>query len=46
MQAILAQLDGQMVKPAWPSLVSGAFYIDHPGGQKAKPSDEYIYWDN
>jgi arylsulfatase A-like enzyme len=46
MQAILAQLDGQMVKPAWPSLISGAFYIDHPGGQKVKPSDEYVYWDN
>lgn len=46
MQAIMAQLDGQMMKPTWPSLVSGAFYIDHPGGQKAKPSDEYIYWEN
>lgn len=46
LQAVLAQLDGQMQKPAWPSLVSGAFYIDHPGGQKAKPSDEYVYWDN
>lgn len=46
MQAIMAQLDGQMMKPTWPSLISGAFYIDHPGGQKAKPSDEYIYWEN
>lgn len=46
LQATLAQLDGQMVKPAWPSLISGAFYIDHPGGQKPKPSDEYVYWDN
>jgi len=46
MQAILAQLDSQMVKPAWPSLISGAFYIDHPGGQKVKASDEYVYWDN
>jgi arylsulfatase A-like enzyme len=46
LQAVLAQLDGQMQKPAWPSLVSGAFYIDHPGGQRAKPSDEYVYWDN
>ena len=46
MQATLAQLDSQMVKPAWPSLISGAFYIDHPGGQKAKASDEYVYWDN
>jgi len=46
LQAVLAQLDGQMVKPAWPSLLSGAIYIDHPGGQPAKPSDEYVYWDN
>lgn len=46
LQATLAQLDGQMQKPAWPSLVSGAFYIDHPGGQPAKPNDEYVYWDN
>lgn len=44
--AILAQLDSQMVKPAWPSLLSGAIYIDHPGGQPSKASDEYIYWDN
>ncbi len=46
LQATLAQLDAQMVKPAWPSLISGAFYIDHPGGQKVKASDEYVYWDN
>lgn len=46
LQAILAQLDSQMVKPAWPSLLSGAIYVDHPGGQRAKPSDEYVYWDN
>ena len=44
--AILAQLDSQMVKPAWPSLLSGAIYIDHPGGRPSKASDEYIYWDN
>lgn len=46
LQAVLAQLDAQMVKPAWPSLLSGAIYVDHPGGQPAKPSDEYVYWDN
>jgi arylsulfatase A-like enzyme len=44
--AILAQLDSQMAKPAWPSLLSGAIYIDHPGNQSPKPSDEYVYWDN
>ncbi|MEF3088044.1 hypothetical protein, partial [Bacillus altitudinis] len=46
LQAALAQLDGQMAKPSWPSLLSGAIYVDHPGGVKAKPGDEYIYWDN
>jgi arylsulfatase A-like enzyme len=44
--AILAQLDSQMAKPAWPSLLSGAIYIDHPSNQSPKPSDEYVYWDN
>jgi arylsulfatase A-like enzyme len=46
LQAVLAQLDGQMAKPSWPSLLSGAIYVDHPGGQKVKASDEYVYWDN
>lgn len=44
--AILAQLDSQMAKPAWPSLLSGAIYIDHPSDKPPKPSDEYVYWDN
>lgn len=44
--AILAQLDAQMAKPAWPSLLSGAIYVDHPSGRLPKPSDEYVYWDN
>ena len=46
LKATLAQLDSQMAKPSWPSLLSGAIYIDHPGGQPAKKDDEYIYWDN
>lgn len=46
LQATLAQLDSQMAKPSWPSLLSGAIYIDHPGGQRPKKDDEYIYWDN
>lgn len=46
LRAVLAELDGQMAKLAWPSLLSGAIYVDHPGGVPAKPSDEYVYWDN
>jgi arylsulfatase A-like enzyme len=46
LKATLAQLDGQMAKPSWPSLLSGAIYIDHPGGLPAKKDDAYVYWDN
>jgi len=27
-------------------VLSGAIAIDHPGGDRIKPGDEYIYWDN
>lgn len=46
LQAVLLQLDGQMKKPLWPSLLSGPIAIDHPLGVKDKPTDEYVYWDN
>ena len=46
LQAVLAELDGQMKKPLWPSLLSGPIPIDHPLGVKDKPTDEYVYWDN
>jgi arylsulfatase A-like enzyme len=46
LKAKLTELDGQMVKPLWASLLSGAIPIDHPLGTKDKPGDEYVYWDN
>jgi hypothetical protein len=46
LKAALAELDGQMLKSLWPSLLSGAIPIDHPLGVPDKPSDEYVYWDN
>ncbi len=48
-QALLALLKAQdavVAKPAWPSLLQGAVMVDHPSGQKQKPGDEYILWDN
>ena len=46
LSAVLAELDGQMAKPLWPSVLSGAIPIDHPLGVPDKPTDEYVYWDN
>ena len=46
LMAELKRIDGQMVKPAWPSLLQGPIPIDHPLGVPDKPGDEYIYWDN
>lgn len=46
LQGVLAGLDRQMARPGWPSLLSGAIYLDHPGGVPAKAEDEYVYWDN
>ena len=46
---LLAELDainGQQVKPRWPSLLEGAIRIDQPLGQRQKPDGEYIYWAN
>ncbi|MFN4176071.1 sulfatase-like hydrolase/transferase [Phenylobacterium sp.] len=44
--AALTRLDGQMVPPLWPSVLSGAIAIDHPLNVADKPGDEYVYWDN
>ena len=46
LKAMLGQLDRQMVKPLWPSLLQHPVAIDHPAGVPDKPSDDYIYWDN
>ena len=46
LSAALAELDGQMAQPLWPSVLSGVIPIDHPLGVADKPTDEYVYWDN
>jgi arylsulfatase A-like enzyme len=43
---MLKQQDAASAKPGWPSLLRGPIYVDHPGGVKAKPGEEYILWDN
>jgi arylsulfatase A-like enzyme len=46
LKALLAAQDRASVKPLWPSLVEGAFAIDHTLGVPNKASDEYVYWAN
>jgi arylsulfatase A-like enzyme len=46
LSAILADYDGQMVKPAWPALIEGPIAIDHALNVAPKDSDEYVYWAN
>jgi len=46
LSAILADYDGQMVKPAWPALIEGPIAIDHPLNVAPSDSDEYVYWAN
>jgi arylsulfatase A-like enzyme len=46
LSVILADYDGQMVKPAWPALIEGPIAIDHPLNVAPKDSDEYVYWAN
>jgi arylsulfatase A-like enzyme len=44
--ALMDQIDAEQAKPIWPSVLSGAIAIDHPGGMPIQPGDEYIIWDN
>jgi arylsulfatase A-like enzyme len=46
LRTLMDQIDRQQAKPLWPSVLSGAIPIDHPGGQPMLPGDEYIMWDN
>jgi arylsulfatase A-like enzyme len=46
LSAILAEYDGQMVKPIWPALIEGAIAIDHPANVAPSDRDEYVYWAN
>jgi arylsulfatase A-like enzyme len=46
LDALMEKIDHAQAKPLWPSVLSGAIAIDHPGGMPWKADDEYIYWDN
>jgi arylsulfatase A-like enzyme len=46
LEALMDRIDGQQSKPLWPSVLSGAIPVDHPGGMPILPGDEYIIWDN
>jgi arylsulfatase A-like enzyme len=43
---LMDKIEHEQVAPLWPSVLSGAIAIDHPGGVPMRPDDEYIYWDN
>lgn len=46
MLALIAAQDAQSVRPAWPSLLQGPVFVDHPSGAPQKTGEEYILWDN
>ncbi len=46
MLGLLRRQDAQSVKPIWPSLVRAPIFVDQPGGQPQKKSQDYILWDN
>jgi arylsulfatase A-like enzyme len=46
LSALMDGIDRAQAKPIWPSLLSAAIAIDHPGGIPISPDDTYIYWDN
>ena len=46
LSATMEKINSEQVRPLWPSVLSGAIAIDHPGGIKMQPQDVFIYWDN
>lgn len=47
--ALRARLDAwerEQAPPAWPSLIEGQIYVDHPLGMPDLPGDEFVYWAN
>jgi len=46
LSALMDRIDRAQTKPIWPSLLSAAIAIDHPGGVPIAPEDIYVYWDN
>lgn len=43
---VMNTINAEQAKPLWPSVLSGAIPIDHPGGQPIKAGEDYVYWDN
>lgn len=43
---VMTSINAEQAKPLWPSVLSGAIPIDHPGGIPIKPGEDYVYWDN
>jgi arylsulfatase A-like enzyme len=46
LQAELARINTEQVKPLWPSVLEGSIYIDAPVGTPGYGKGEYIYWAN
>ena len=46
LDTLMDSIDSEQAKPIWPSVLSGAIAIDHPGNAPIRPGDEYVYWDN
>jgi arylsulfatase A-like enzyme len=46
LQAELAKINGEQVKPLWPSLIEVPVYLDVPQGTPGYGKGEYIYWSN
>lgn len=46
MMALMDQMNGEQVKPLWPSLLEGPIPIDQPLGGPIDPNGEYVYWSN
>jgi arylsulfatase A-like enzyme len=46
LRARLDAWEREQAPPAWPSLIEGQIYVDHPLGVPDRPGDEFVYWAN
>ena len=46
LRARLDAWEREQVPPAWPSLIEGQIYVDHPLGVPDRPEDEFVFWAN
>jgi hypothetical protein len=46
LRARLDAWEREQVPPAWPSLIEGQIYVDHPLGVPDRPQDEFVFWAN